>query len=293
MKHFLVLLITSLFALLSYAQSNSARVLLKNGTTYSGRVVEINPQSHITLLIAGIETRIEISDVESIEDASLKSMNSGDSQTTSSIAVEEKKETALPENYLIEIGPYKINMVLVKGSIFSMGYDGKGSRSMRSEPVHDVELSDFYVNSAPIDKDLVNYLSGKMKSTGRAVSFYHPSSRADADHIASTIAHQANLPIRLITEAQWEYLATNKTRVFIFHYIENEQNCCFDSFREYSVTKTPQLDPCPKGGPDYVFRQLSPSNPVRVYQRYPINPKTKLSKESAIRITFPASALSN
>ncbi len=292
MRRFLVLLIASFFALLCYAQSNTARVILKNGTTYSGRVVELNPQSHITLLIAGIETRIEISDVESIEDSSVKSTYSDDSQTPSSVAIEEKKESAFPENYSIEIGPYKINMVLVKGSIFSMGYDGKGSRSMRSEPVHNVELSDFYVNSAPIDKDLVNYINGKMKSSGKASSFYHPSSRSDADHIASAIAQQANLPIRLITEAQWEYLATNKTRVFIFHYIENEQNCCFDSYRQYSITKTPQLDPCPKGGPDYVLRQLTPSNPERVYQRYPISPKTKLSKDAAIRLSFPASALS-
>ena len=129
------------------------------------------------------------------------------------------------------------------------------------------------------------------KNSGKLAGFYHPSSKADADLVASKLAQYTRLPIRLITEAQWEYLATNKTRVFVFHYFENEQNCCFDSYREYSATRSPQLDPCPKGGPNYVIRQLSPNKPERVYQRYPINPKTKLSKESAIRITFPATAI--
>lgn len=293
MRRLLILLLTSFLALLSYAQSNTARVILKNGTTYSGRVVELNPQSHITLLIAGFETRIEISDVESIEDSSVKSTSSGDSQTTSSVATEEKKDMALPENYAIEIGPYKVNMVLVRGAIFSMGYDGRGSRSMHSEPVHDVELSDFYVNSAPLEKDLIGYINGDKKGSSKLEGFYHPSSRTDADQIASRIARYSDLPIKLITEAQWEYLATNKTRVFVFHYYESEQNHCLDSYREYSTTKSPQLDPCPKGGPYYVFRQLSPNDPKRVYQRYFTNAKTKLSKDSVIRITFPASALSN
>lgn len=293
MRRILVLLIASLFALFSYAQSNTAKVILKNGTTFSGSVVELNPQSHITLLIAGIETRINISDVESIEDGSTQSTGSDYSQTPPPVLTEEKKEVILPENYIIEIGPYKIKMVLVKGAIFSMGYDGKGSRSMHSEPVHDVELSDFYINSAPLEKDLIGYINGNTKGSSKLEGFYHPSSRTDADQIASRIARYSNLPTRLITEAQWEYLATNKTRVFIFHYYENEQNYCLDSYREYPTTKSPQLDPCPKGGSYFVFRQLSPNDPKRVYQRYFTNAKTKLSMDSVIRITFPASALSN
>jgi len=290
MRRYLVILFTFCISLLCYAQNNTARVTLKNGTTYSGKVVELDPQSHITILIAGIETRIDIGDVGSIEDATSQSISEDLSHASSPITTE-KKEQALPDNYTIEIGPYKIKMVLVKGSVFSMGYDGKGSQSMRSEPVHSVELSDYYVNSAPLEKDLVNYIKGKTKNSGKLAGFYHPSSKADADLVASKIAQHTHLPIRLITEAQWEYLATNKTRVFVFHYFENEQNCCFDSYREYSATRSPQLDPCPKGGPNYVIRQLSPNKPERVFQRYPINPKTKLSKESAIRITFPATAI--
>ena len=289
MRRFLVLLIASFFALLCYAQGNTARVILKNGTTYSGRVVELNPQSHITLLIAGIETRIDISDVESIEDASMKSTSPDDSQMPSSVVIKEKKEEVLPESYSIEIGPYKINMVLVKGSIFSMGYDGKGSRSMNSEPVHDVEVSDFYVNRAPLEKGLVALLTGSTKSSRKSDVFYHPASKTDADQIVSRIAAYSNLPIKLITEAQWEYLATHKTRISIFNYIKSEQNFCSDSYKDYSEGY--QKDPCPKGGPYYVIRHLLSHEPDRVYHRYSTRNQTALSSESAIRLTFPASAL--
>lgn len=289
MRRFLVLLIASFFALSSFAQSNTARVIMKNGTTYSGRVVELNPQSHITLIIAGIETRIEISDVESIEDVQVKSTGLDDPQTTSSVAAEEKKETALPEYYTIEIGPYKINMVLVRGGVFSMGYDGRRSRSMNSEPVHDVKLSDFYVNRAPLEKGLVALLMGSTKASRKSDVFYHPVSKTDAEQIVSRIARYSNLPVKLITEAQWEYLATNISRVSVFNYLKNEQNFCSDSYKDYFEGY--QVDPCPKGGPYYVIRQVLSYEPDRVYHRYSTRKQTASPSDAAIRLTFPASAL--
>lgn len=68
MKRFLVLIILISVATLCAAQSKSVKVLLKNGTTLTGVLQEMDATSHIVLNVAGISNRIKMSDIDSISE---------------------------------------------------------------------------------------------------------------------------------------------------------------------------------------------------------------------------------
>ena len=71
MKRLFLTLIMLLAFFVAGAQQKAAKVTLKNGTSLSGTVTEFNPLSYVTIIIAGIETRIDMNQVQSIEDIGL------------------------------------------------------------------------------------------------------------------------------------------------------------------------------------------------------------------------------
>lgn len=71
MKRFFLTLIMLLALFVADAQQKTAKVTLKNGTSLLGTVTELDPLSHVTIIIAGIETRIDMNQVQSIEDIGL------------------------------------------------------------------------------------------------------------------------------------------------------------------------------------------------------------------------------
>ena len=156
MKRLFCILFSLYLVSFCFAQQKVARVTLKSGVTITGAVIELNPISHIVIQVAGINSRLEMNEVASIEDVS---------SNNNSISLEsiESESTIIdqgdyPDNYTLKVGPYEIEMVLVRGALFNMGYDGKGSLRKNSEPVHKVQLSSFYVNKTSLSKELVTYL---------------------------------------------------------------------------------------------------------------------------------------
>ncbi len=289
MKRLFVIFCAVIICLSGFAQQQkTAKVTLKNGTILSGYVSELNPVSHITLVIAGFESKINMSDVASIEDTTILEGNSGIGSQGDNAPVIVNDYEGLPETYNLMVGPYVVEMRLVKGATFSMGYDGKGSRQMNSEPVHEVTLSSFYVNSRPLNKDIVSYLKSGKEEHRDKDSIYRPLGRKDSKEVADLIAEKTRIPVDLITEAQWEYVATILDG--IFQNKQTELNHCRDYYGDYKSTMTPLVDPTgPKDGSCFVIREMSSAENV-AYCRF----STKdhgLAFYSAIRITFPAKAL--
>ena len=68
MKRLLTLIILISMATICAAQSKSVKVLLKNGTTITGVLEEMDATSHIVLKVAGISNRIKMSDIDSISE---------------------------------------------------------------------------------------------------------------------------------------------------------------------------------------------------------------------------------
>ena len=57
-----------LLPLLTNGQEKQAVVKLKSGTTLSGVIKSIDPLDAVTIVIAGVETKIKMSDIEKIEE---------------------------------------------------------------------------------------------------------------------------------------------------------------------------------------------------------------------------------
>lgn len=281
MKRLLFLLIL-FFGITSFAQQKTAIVTLKNGTTLTGTIIELNPASHVTLSISGYEAKINMADIESISD-----IPQNESSTPIPIVsnTNNEEDNNLPLTYIIKVGPYEIEMALVKGSTFSMGYDGRGSRAMNSEPIHDVTLSSFYVNTRPLSKEIVAFIKRGKQDREKEKSVFHPARWNEVKSIVDRIAEQCDLPINMITEAQWEYVATHEGELFSN---SKELVFCLDYYGDFM--RSHQIDPTgPKDGRKYVVRQMADG--AEVYTRMDSNQPGPLSLTSAIRFTFPASSL--
>lgn len=280
MKRTLIILTLLLACVSLFAQQKTAKVTLKNGTSFSGVVTDFDPTSHVTIVIAGFEKKIDMADVESVEDLSASAPSL--TMVIDESSAKDDPEPDYPSTYTLKVGPYEIEMVLVKGATFSMGYDGPGSRTFFSEPVHSVKLSSFYINKDALSKEVASYLKESNNQSAKD-SRYFSSSWKDANEIVELIAKQTSLPIRLISEAEWEYTATTNVDFFS----EMERNYCLDYFSEYISNNTVQIDPVgPKTGSSHVTRIYSSSVDF-LYNR---NSKAGL-KKIAIRFTMPASCV--
>ena len=279
MKRFLSSLLALVICTIGIAQEKVSRVILKNGVTVTGRIVEFDPVSHITLNVAGFDTRIDMSNIESIDEVK---DNVPASTNGKQIAIDSNQ---YEETTYIQIGPYSIEMILVPGSVFEMGYDGRGSRAMASEPVHPVQLSSFYVNKSPLRKEVADFvMDGKETKNDKT---YNPVTWKKANQMAESLADETNLPIRLISEAQCEYLATSDWASKL-DIRKNEAVFCYDFFSEYRKTSTPQLDPFgPNDGTDHVIRFLNAKD-EEIYNR---TPHRNAFYVNSLRIAFPAASL--
>lgn len=259
-----------------------ARVRLKNGTILNGTLSEIDPTSHITIIVADLETRIEMSEIEVIE-----------GMDSSSAAPIDETRVDYPETYMLKVGPYDIEMILIKGATFSMGFDGRGSLSMSSEPVHDVTLNSFYVNFSPLKRHIVDYLENNEIKAEREDNYYvNLMHLEDTFDIVKLLAKSSSVPVKVISEAQWEYIATSD-KIDKLDMRNNEGTVCQDYFADYKKTPSPQVDPVgPRTGNLRVIRCLREGN--LVYHRYNTgsnNRSSIITSKFGVRFTFPASEL--
>lgn len=78
----LILLLVCVFSLQSIAQVKTVKVVLRNNVTIEGEMVEFDPMDHITIKIAGSETKIQMTDVAYIKNNEEESEASANLEVT-------------------------------------------------------------------------------------------------------------------------------------------------------------------------------------------------------------------
>ena len=168
MKRVLLYIILCCAFISVYAER--VKVTMKNGTVLTGELKELAPTDHVTVIVAGLETMIPISEVASIDDPERSSayctkQDNGNNDTKlqyGKYVITDTKE--YPDSFVLHIADQDLTMVLVRGGWFNMGYDGKHSLSWDSEPVHKVTLTSYYVSKQFLNCHAAETLLGKEKN---------------------------------------------------------------------------------------------------------------------------------
>ncbi len=157
MKKFFLISALLLGSMCFTMHAELARVKLKNGVELTGTLISMDPTENIVLEIGGKQSTIKMSDIESVEKVteSTRATNSGDTSAEATAS-----ENTLPKEKIVNIAGHDVKFVLVPEHTFSYGYDGNGSRVLDSEPVHEVEVSAFYVSEEPVTVELARDIIG-------------------------------------------------------------------------------------------------------------------------------------
>lgn len=152
-----ILLIFALLTTSFYfvAHANLTKVKLKNGVEVTGTLISFDPAEKVIIEIGGKESTIKMIDIESIE-----KVDENNSSTSRKSAGVVESENTLPKEKIINIAGHDVKFILVPKYIFSYGYDGNGSLTVDSEPVHEVEVSSFYVSAEPVTVILAKDIIG-------------------------------------------------------------------------------------------------------------------------------------
>ena len=191
---------------IAQAQTPQVKVTLKNGVVVKGDLKEFNPSEYVVVKIAGLETKILMEKIASIENLS---SNLNEQKRVESFFDTNKignyeitDQNQYPESFELKLEGQTLKMILVRGGRFVMGYDGDGSLRMKSEPVHQVTISSYYISKTCInDKTAYSFLGKDKKSKDISYSCRWK----DANQVVEKIANKTHKPYRLLTEAEWEY----------------------------------------------------------------------------------------
>lgn len=246
MKNIVIISIALFFSLIACAQSTS-KVTLRNGTEILGTIKSIDPSDAVIIVISGIETTIQMSDIAKIEE------NHQASSTLPVLSPEDKLTVTdfadYPESFMLKIGNENIKMILVRGGDMNMGFEGRHSRRYNSEPLHLVKVTSFYISETYVSNAIANYLKGKKPKKG----YYDTTSWEKSDELIRLIANISGVPVRLPTEAEWEYASCSPVQNLIFSECK-EAEYCFDYFGNYD-NKNGSIDPQgPQNGSNHVCR---------------------------------------
>ena len=251
MRKILILLFL-LVNIVCYGQTSTAKVVLKSGVTITGVIKEMVINDHIKIAVSGVDTTISMSDIESITNVEGNEKKAAVSTTSFAVAsknaygvYEITDQNSYPETFVLELDGQKLNMVLVRGGVFNMGYDDDHSLDMESEPIHQVTLSSFYVSKESVSRRVAKKLLNlKLKEDKRIDDYFSTYDWEEADKLVKSIADLAGKPYRMLTEAEWEYVSLMPFAKDIFgeqKYVE----WCSDFFDKYRSND--QINPT---GPD-------------------------------------------
>lgn len=276
------LLFTILFLMstMTYGQTKISVVKLKNGTELKGVIKSIDPMDSMILSIGGVETTIKMDNVQSVEEIS----NTSESPTIdrndklSNDKLEVTDNSNYPETFEIKVGENTIKMILVRGGNMKMGYDGPGSLSMKSEPVHNVSLTSFYMSEIYIPDSVAKFVQGKKSSKG----YYKPLDWKKADLVARLIAESTGLKLRLPTEAEWEYAACSPVQHLIFNTCKGAEYCS-DYYKDFDMLDG-EIDPKgPQKGSRHVSRVFTRKNETGFGVKFD---RTATSKQKYMRLVI-------
>lgn len=258
-KAFILLLM--FVALTCNAQTSGVKVTLKSGVVISGTLKELVVTDHITVNVSGVESIIPMTEVDKIEHiegkANVEPKNVSNVLTPEKFGIYEITDQGnYPESFVLELDGQKITMMLVRGGVFNMGYDDRHSLSMKSEPVHQVTLSSFYISKEAISRRVTQKLLGlKIKNDKKIDNFFATDKWDDASKLVQAIADATHKPYRMVTEAEWEYASLMPFAKEIFGE-ERYQEWCYDFFDEYESTS--QVNPTgPTNGKKHVTRSFN------------------------------------
>ena len=243
------------------ADALEATVTLKNGSTVSGKVKAFNPVKSITLIVAGIETEIPMSEVKNVETRegavsqrpvatpvqqatvsaqqplpAIAQSSVGPSQANQNEYLGSRKlmvtdNEVYPPSISLQIGDQQLTLVLVRGGRMNMGFDGDGSLAMKSEPVHEVAVTSFYISDKPLDADVAEkFGSGVDGNRGEPAIVEEYD---DVQTIVRAIAQQSGKAYRLPTEAEWEYAASSDQQNQIFGSVANRKKIAYEWTSDY------------------------------------------------------------
>ena len=238
MKQFFTLCMLLFLGVLAWGQEQKVRVVLKNNTIVTGVMKEFNPTSHIVVNVAGFDTKIDMADVAEVktDSPSVEPSVNEEYQKVSDLIVPDEllklEDYPYPEEYVVDYKGQQIEFVLVRGGVFQMGYEGHGSMRMDSEPVHDVFVSSYYISIDCLTEGIVRLINGKTAKSSDS-KIYETISWDKANALMELLSQECKIPMRLPTEAEWEYVVSRDEITKQVNFIEGEVDHCFDNWAPY------------------------------------------------------------